>query len=158
MAKIRYKHQLTYKSGYLIDVDDEVVALPPKVAEQLNGLDTLVQKARYLNGQPAASPEPSLDGFVRESEVRVPKLAAPFTPTIDGKEAESKKILKEIRSKMEVDAVNDVIDANKEAFIFMDSEEFIEGPEAVRLDLPELGSPLELTPEKVTSILKAVIK
>lgn len=158
MAKIRYKHQLTYKSGYLIDVDDEVVALPPKVAEQLNNLDTLVQKARYLNGQPAANPEPSLDGFERKSEVHVPKLAAPCTPTIDCKEAESKKILKEIRSKMEVDAVNDVIDANKEAFIFMDSEEFIEGSEAVRLDLPELGSPLELTPEKVTSILKAVIK
>lgn len=158
MAKIRYKNQLTYKSGYIIDANDEVVALPTKVAEQLNNLETLVQKAHYLNGQPAASPEPSLDGFERESEVRVPKLAAPSTPTIDGKEAESKKILKEIRSKMEVDAVNDVIDANKEAFVFMDSEEFIEGAEAVRLDLPSLGDPLELTAKKVTSILKAVIK
>ena len=158
MAKIRYKNQLAYKSGYLIDVDDEVVALPTKVAEQLNNLDTLVQKARYLNGQPKASPEPSLDGFVRETEVSVPKLKDPITPAIDHKERESKAILKEIRSKMEADAVNDIVDANKEAFVFMDNGEFIEGTEVVRLDLPELGNPLELTAEKMLSILKAVIK
>ena len=158
MAKIRYKNQLSYKSGYIIDANDEVVALPTKVAEQLNNLETLVQKARYLNGQPKASPEPSLDGFVRESEVAVPKMQEADTPTIDRKAKESKLMLKELRSKMSVDAVNDIIDANKEAFVFMDNEEFIEGAEAVRLDLPGLGDPLELTAEKMMAILKAVIK
>ena len=52
MAKMYLKSDLKFVDGYLIDNDDNVVALPDKVAKQINDLETCIQKLMYLDEQP----------------------------------------------------------------------------------------------------------
>lgn len=153
MAKMYFKSELTYKSGYILTEDNDVVALPNKVAKQLNEIETMIQKALYLASKPKACPEPTLDGFVRNSERKVYKIKSPATPMLDRRAEDGAKILNEIRNKDKVSVVNDMIEANSELFAFLDSNEFVEGDEVERLDLPTLGNPLDLSVENLSDML-----
>ena len=61
MAKMYLKSDLKFVDGYLIDNDDNVVALPDKVAEQINDLETCIQKLMYLDDQPEPWRRPVVD-------------------------------------------------------------------------------------------------
>lgn len=148
MAKFYSKSDLQFVNGYVIDPETkEAVALPDKVAEQLNDYETTVQKAAYMAGQDEARPEPSLEGFERES-IRNRRACVEFdTPLLDAKKKESMEILGEIRNKEAADGVNKILGGYPEMIEFLGSDTFVEGGKVVMVDTPTLGSPIELTVE-----------
>lgn len=148
MAKMYFKSDLKFVDGYLIDNDDNVVALPDGVAEQIYDLETCVQKLMYLDDQPDPTPERSLDGFTRKSVRMVPVVKAD-TPILDKKVAEGKQILDEIRELDKSDKINDVISDFEDAFEWFKVERFVEGSKVVRVDTPEIGNILDVDPEEL---------
>lgn len=148
MAKMYLKSDLKFVDGYLIDNDDNVVALPDGVAEQINELETSIQKLMYLDDQPEPTPKRSLDGFVRKSIRMVPTVKAD-TPTLDKKVAEGKQILSEIRKLDKSEKINDVISDFEDAFEWFKVERFVEGSKVVRVDTLEIGNILSVDPEEL---------
>lgn len=142
MAKMYLKSDLKFVDGYLIDKDDNVVALPAEVSKQINDLETRIQKLQYLDDQPEAQPQRSLDGFVRKTTRDVPVIMVD-TPTIDDKVDEGKKILEEIRDLDKAIKVNEILTDFSEAFGWFHSERFVEGVDVVRIDTPMIGDILE---------------
>lgn len=148
MAKMYLKSDLKFVDGYLIDNDDNVVALPDGVAEQINDLETCIQKLMYLDDQPEPQPERSLDGFERESTRKVP-VVHPDTPTLDKKVAEGKKLLEEIRERDKADKINDTLSDFEDAFEWFRAERFVEGSKVIHVDTPEIGDILNVDPEEL---------
>lgn len=148
MAKMYVKSDLKFVDGYLIDGDDNVVALPEKVSKQINDLETRIQKLIYLDDQPEAQPERSLDGFKRKTTRKAPVVKVD-TPTIDEKVAEGKKILEEIRYLDKAGKINEVLSDFVDAFEWFRSERFVEGSEVVRIDTPEIGDILKADPDEL---------
>lgn len=142
MAKMYLKSDLKFVDGYLINGDGDVVALPEKVAEQINDLETRIQKLIYLDDQPEARPERSLDGFKRKTTRQVPVVKVD-TPTLDEKVAEGKKLLAEIRDLGKAEKINEIFLDYTEAFEWLRSDHFVEGSKIVRVDTPEIGDILD---------------
>lgn len=154
MAKMYSKIDLTFSNGYVIDDDHNVVCLPDKVAEQLNELEEIFQKAEYLKTQDPASPMPSLDGFERES-IRQTIVIEASTPTLDAKVEEGMKIRDELRKMSNADTMNETISKYQEVFHFVQDDTFVEGDKAVFIDTPKLGNPLNL---KVHDLLDKLVE
>ena len=143
MAKMYSKDQVTFSNGYVIDENSNVVCLPDKVAEQLNELEEIFQKAEYLKAQDPASPMPSLDGFKRKSINKTIEIEA-STPTIDAKVAESMQIRDELRKVDNAETMNKIIGEYQEVFNFVQGDTFVEGNKVVLIDTPTLGSPMNI--------------
>ena len=154
MAKMYSKIDLTFSNGYVIDDDHNVVCLPDKVAEQLNELEEIFQKAEYLKAQDPASPMPSLDGFERES-IRQTVVIEASTPTLDAKVEEGMKIRDELRKMSNADTMNETIFKYQEVFHFVQDDTFVEGDKAVFIDTPKLGNPLNI---KVHDLLDKLVE
>ena len=154
MAKMYNKSQVTFSNGYVIDDDSNVVCLPDKVAEQLNELEEIFQKAEYLKAQDPASPMPSLDGFERES-IRQTVTVEASTPTLDAKVEEGMKIRNELRKMNNADTMNEFIFKYQEVFHFVQDDTFVEGDKAVFIDTPKLGNPLDI---KVDDLLDKLVE
>lgn len=148
MAKMYLKSDLKFVDGYLIDGDDNVVALPEKVSKQINDLETRIQKLIYLDDQPEAQPERSLDGFKRKTTRKAP-IVKVDTPTIDEKVAEGKKLLEEIRDLDKAEKINEILADFVDAFEWLRAERFVEGSEVIRIDTPEIGDILEADPDEL---------
>ena len=118
MAKMYSKSDLKFEDGYVLTYEDEIVALPDGVAEQFNELETFMQQQKYLADQPEAQPEPSLDGFKRETIFEVPKVKIQ-TPAIDKLVEEKKQILHELRGETVAAEVNKILAKYQDAFRFM---------------------------------------
>lgn len=143
MAKFYSKSDLTFKSGYVVNADGDVVALPKGVARQLNEIEEIVQKAKWVNEHEAPEAEP--EEFVRKSAFKPAPVITANTPLLDQKVEEAVRLHEEIEGKLRADTLNEIIKSFKEAFAFCDEDDFVEGGEVVRLDLPTLGDPLKLT-------------
>lgn len=152
MAKMYRKSELTFENGYLINKDQDVVALPTKAAVQLNGLEEFLQKQKYLHNQPDATPEPSLDGFEFESTLAKPVIEVK-TPVFDAKVKESNDILKELRDKEMATAVNLTLGNFADALRFLKEDSFVEGDEVIRLDLATIGDPLRADADKLINMI-----
>lgn len=153
MSKFYNKSDLTFKSGYVVSADGDVVALPPCVAEQLNEIETMVQKAAWYASQPeeCAGPDPS--EFVRESAFGSRPTVSVSTPLLDAKVEEGVRLDEELKAKLCADKVNELIGTFGEAFGFASEDSFVEGERVVRLDLPMLGDPLKLTANELAKAL-----
>lgn len=143
MAKFYSKSDLTFKSGYVVNADGDVVALPKGVARQLNEIEEMVQRAKWVEEHEAPEAEP--EEFVRKSAFKPAPVITVSTPLLDQKVEESMRLHEEIEGKLCADKLNEIIKGFKEAFAFCDEDDFVEGGEVVRLDLPTLGDPLKLT-------------
>lgn len=143
MAKFYSKSDLTFKSGYVVNLDGDVVALPKGVARQLNDIEEMVQKAKWAAEHEA--PETEREKFVRKSAFKSAPVITTDTPLLDQKVEEAVRLHEEIEGQLCADKVNEIIKGFKEAFAFCDENDFVEGSEVVRLDLPTLGDPLKLT-------------
>lgn len=143
MAKFYSKSDLTFKSGYVVNADGDVVALPKGVARQLNEIEEMVQRAKWAAEHEAPEAEP--EEFVRKSAFKPAPVITANTPLLDKKVEESMRLHEEIEGKLCADKLNEIIKGFKEAFAFCDEDDFVEGGEVVRLDLPTLGDPLKLT-------------
>lgn len=152
MAKMYKKSDLKFENGYVLTQDDEVVALPHGIAEQLNEMETLLQQQQYLLMQPAAKPEPSLDGFKRESIVKVPRVKV-STKHLDKQIKRSENILEDLRQLSLADKVNGIIDKYRDLMVFLDGDSFVEGTDVVMIDTPVIGDPLGVDSEIIIRTL-----
>ena len=135
MAKFYKKSQLEFINGYVVDpATSEAVALPDKVAEQLNDYETTVQKAKYMADQEE-----------RRSNRKRAAMIETVTPLLDKKKEESLAILEEIRTSCAADSVNEILKGYEDMIEFLRSDTFVEGTKVVMVDTPELGDPLKLT-------------
>lgn len=157
MAKFYSKSDLTFKSGYVVNADGDVVALPPCVADQLNEIETTIQKAAWLSGQPEECKGPDLSEFERESCFgSVPEIVV-STPLLDKKVKESKAIEQEMYAAACTSELNKLIAGFREAFAFAAEDSFVEGDRVVRLDLPTLGDPLKLTADDLAHAMGCTV-
>ena len=153
MAKFYKKSQLTFESGYVVNADGDVVALPPCVADQLNEIETTIQKAAWLSEQPEECKGPDPSEFERQSCFgKVPEIVVE-TPLLDKKVKESVALEKEMYAASCAAELNKLIVGFKEAFAFVSEESFVEGDRVVRLDLPTLGDPLKLTADGLAAAM-----
>lgn len=152
MAKMYKKSELKFDSGYVLTMDDEVVALPPKVAEQLNEMETEIQKIAYLNAQPKAQPMPSLDGFERESIVKHAHVEVE-TKHLDREERRCRGVLEDLRNLAAAGEANEKLAKYDEAIRFLSEDKFVEGTEVVMVDAPTIGHILTADAGKVIDLL-----
>ena len=152
MAKMYKKSDLKFENGYVLTQDDEVVALPPKVAEQFNDMETLLQQQAYLRKQGEAKPEPTLDGFERESTVKHAFVTVE-TKHLDAEIERCEGLLHDIRQSDMAKYVNAVLAKYDELMIFMHEEKFVEGDKVVQIDTPTIGDPLTADPNEVVDRL-----
>lgn len=151
MAKFYSKSDLSFKSGYVVNAEGDVVALPKGVAKQLNDIETMVQEAAWVSEHEVEEREP--EEFKRKSAFGgTPKVVAD-TPELDKKIEEAMKLREEIEQQLCADKLNEIIAGYKEAFAFCAEEDFVEGDEVTRLDLPTLGDPLKLTADGLVSVI-----
>ena len=151
MAKFYSKSDLTFKSGYVVNSDGDVVALPKGVARQLNDIETMVQKAAWVAEHEVEEREP--EEFERKSAFGSAPTVSVDTPLLDKKIEEAVRLHEEIEKQLCADKLTKIIAGFKEAFAFCDEESFVEGDEVVRLDLPTLGDPLKLATRDLASII-----
>lgn len=152
MAKMYKKSDLKFDNGYVLTQDDEVVALPPKVAEQLNEIETEIQKQQYLKDQPEAQPMPSLDGFQRKSIVKHAHITVE-TKHLDREVRRCEGVLKDLRNMAEAEEANQKLAKYDEAICFLHGDKFVEGTEVVMIDTPTIGNPLTATANDVIDML-----
>lgn len=149
MAKFYSKSDLTFKSGYVVSADGDVVALPKGVARQLNDIEEMVQYAAW-ESEHAEEPREE-EEFKRASAFDSKPVITVDTPALDKAVEESLAIKRDVDRKCCADKLNEIIETYKEAFDFCSEDDFVEGDEVVRLDLPTLGDPLKLTVIKLAS-------
>ena len=156
IMKVIFKDNCYYEKGYVIQ-HDEVVGLPLAVSLQLNRLEGMLQRARYLNAQPQYQPVPSLDGFKKESErPEYPIDIRLDTPVLDDKIEESLAICHEIKMMHEGAGFAELAKTFNDLFEFVNDDSFIEYKVPVRLDLPTVGDPLKLDEEKLIGYLREI--
>lgn len=148
MAKMYSKNKLKFENGYVLTHKDKVVALPPKVAEQFNELETILQQQAYLASQDAAKPEPSLDGFKRQSIVKRPTVST-STPHLDDEVTRSKGILDDLRKLCITDEINKILGKFDRLMQFFHDDKFVEGDEVVLIDTPTIGNPLTADADEI---------
>lgn len=152
MAKMYKKSDLKFESGYVLTKDDEVVALPYKVAVQLNLMETEIQKVAYLKAQPKAQPVPSLDGFERESIVQHAYVEVE-TKHLDREVRRCEKVLADVRSLAAAEEANAKLAQYDEAIRFLHEDKFVEEDEIVMIDTPTIGNPLTASVDDVIDML-----
>lgn len=157
MAKFYKKSQLTFESGYVVNADGDVVALPPCVADQLNEIETIIQKAIWLRDQPEECKGPDLSKFERESCFGSAPEIVVSTPLLDEKIKESKAIEAEMYAASCATELNKLIANFREAFAFAAEDAFVEGDRVVRLDLLTLGDPLKLTADDLAHAMGSTV-
>lgn len=152
MAKMYVKSDLKFDNGYVLDADDNVIALPAGVAEQLNAMETEIQKVAYLDAQPKAQPMPSLDGFERESIVKHAWVEVE-TKHLDREKRRCLGMLEDLRNLAAAEEANEKLAKYEEAIRFLSEDKFVEGTEVVMIDTPTISDPLTAVAEDVVDML-----
>lgn len=155
MPKFYKKSDLTFVDGYVLDEESNVVCLPSKVAEQLNDVETWLQRYNYLIAQPEAQKAPSLEGFERKSAFQRVRVTAD-TPVADRMVADAHSLLEELRNKEAVDTTNEIIGKYSALFDWLSADTFVEGNVVVRMDLPTIGNPLEMDAIALANIIASI--
>lgn len=153
--KMYKKSDLTLNNGLLVSKDGDIVLPDFRIVQQANGLETMVQKAKYLMSQPEATPMPSLDGFERmsisDNESRKFEVS---TPVMDAKAEEAMKLMGEIDDMATVEKANAMLDDFKTLLDFVSQDFVIDcGDQLYKFDTPVLGNVLELTEEDVVKAI-----
>lgn len=156
MTKLISKTDLKYVDGYIMDDEDNILAIQGKIVAFLNDLDISIQKAEYIKSQPKCQFPPTLDGFKPKSERKIYSVEIPETPNLDARAALAKHILDETVAVGTAEHYNSFIKENADVFEWLDAERIVVGTAMIaqRFDLPTLGNPLELTAEKVIEAIK----
>lgn len=158
MTKLINKTDCTFESNRVV-CEGEIVGLPVDVVMQLHKLELMVQQYDYLKAQPKYAPAPSLDGFERKTSVGKdrPYVNVPDTPITDSRVDLAMKFMAEVDKVNEAADVNNMIDRFGALIDWLAVPKFVEGSYTGNIDTPVLGSPLELTPGKVATILSQII-
>ena len=159
MTKLIKKKDCKFKWHRIVK-DDELIGIPSIVWMQLNKLEVMCQQWCYLKGQPAYQAAPSLDGWVRESDIdkQLPYIDMPDTPVGDARVAEAMAFMFEVDRCADVAKVNEMVDRFSALIMWCKSKKFIEGDCTKPIDTPRLGNPLELTPEAIVEKLSLIVQ
>lgn len=141
------KSDLTIIDGLLVcEGTDEVVVIDSAIVKQANALETMLQQAAYLSKQPEAAPEPSLDGFKRQSIYDENNKFTASTPLLDAKYKETLAFMDELDDVATVDEANELLGQFGKLMSFVKRDfVFDRGGDPVPFDTPTLGNVLELT-------------
>lgn len=152
--KMYDKTDLEYKNGFIVSSTGDIVAVDNAVVDLANELETRVQKAMYLNSQPAPVPMRSLDGFERKSENSL-NLFSCETPTLDKSVEEAMLLMNDIDSMSTTNMLNDQLKNYADLVYFVRDKELIncehEAPR--RFDVPTLGNPLLWTEDTLLEFI-----
>jgi len=141
------KSDLTIIDGLLVcEKTDEIVVIDSTIVKQANALETMLQQAEYLSKQPEAAPEPSLDGFKRQSIYDENNKFSAATPLLDAKYKETLAFMDELDDAATVDEANDLLQQFDKLMSFVKRDFVFDcGGDPVSFDTPTLGNVLELT-------------
>lgn len=141
------KSDLTIIDGLLVcEKTDEIVVIDSVIVKQANALETMLQQAAYLSKQPEAAPEPSLDGFKRQSIYDENNKFSVSTPLLDAKYKETLAFMDELDDVATVDEANELLQQFDKLMSFARRDfVFDRGGDPVPFDTPTLGNVLELT-------------
>lgn len=154
--KVYKKDELKFKDGYLM-TEDEVVAIDKHVCVLLDKLEVALQQADYLEGQPAFSPGPTLDGFKRKRSDKWTVEHKP-QPVHEAKVEEAEAFMAEADEyQIELD-LQKAVDRFRDLLNWCESDIVVEGDVLDKVDLPMLGNPLELTSERVLAELEHLVR
>ena len=156
--KLIKKNKCTFEAGHIVK-KNELVGIPSIVFYQLEKLELMYQQYDYLKGQGKYCPGPSLDGFVRKSDLAadLPYVAAPETPVTDRRVEEAMAFMDEVDAIDNANKVNNAIDDFEALINWCASEKFVEGNCFNPIDTPMLGNPLELTADAVAYVLGTIV-
>lgn len=152
--KLYKKESLTYKDGYLITGDGDVVAIDNEIVDLANTLEERVQRASFLDDQPEFCAGPDLTQFKRMSEFEDYSVDV-ITPLADMEARRSVMLMDELDNANAGNKVNEDIAGLQPLLQFAagDSVMAVENAAPHRFDLPALGNPLELTPDIIKAAL-----
>lgn len=153
--KLYDKKELTFRKGMLVTKDGDALRVVDDIVAQANALEDAVQERMYLEGQPEATPAPSLDGFERKS-IAVKKIRVKCsTPLLDKKVEETKAFMDELDSVSHAEKLEDIANTFIALIKFADDDCVLAdvcGDPSV-FDTPMLGNPLEYTSEDVLAFI-----
>lgn len=148
--KMIKKDELEFIGGYLVHGDD-IIGVDPKIVEQVNKLETLVQKRNWLSLQPKACSGPDFNSFERMHDNDVVIHANPTTPMLDSMTEESLKLMEEIDRQNEADTANKIFEKLQDLTEFAINDYVIDSEQysIKKFDLPMIGNPLDITVDKI---------
>lgn len=126
MAKMYKKDKLSMVDGMIVNKKGDIVVPDREIVNLANTLDTLLQKACYLMGQPEAQEGPSLDGFVRKSIKTDPGRFKPRTPVLDAKAKEALDLMDELDSVTTTTQMNGMLEEWAKLIEFADCDYVID--------------------------------
>ena len=143
------KENLSYKNGYIVDVNGNVMALNDKVVRQVNEFNRLCDLLNFVHENEAkidlALGEHELPKYEPSMESRYVIESAPKTPKLDEHTKNIEDIIEEIDNKERVEGCSLIINDR-----FLDLLEFCEEDEVIVQDAPSelprrmLTNPLEI--------------
>ena len=150
------KDKLSYKDGYIIDADGNIMIVSPLVVFEMNELEKLAQLTAWF----IANPEPEYkepEQFERESEHVTPKLGMHMdTPVLDALVEERAKLFDELAMEGVLKKMEEAGERFMHALRFAASNTMVTevSPHMVdQFDLPTIGNPLKITPDKIADII-----
>ena len=156
--KIYKKEELTYKNGYLIDGEGNVVPVDNEVVDLFNKVETDYQQALYAKTHKFQLPE--FEPFKRESEFdNIRPVFEVDTPKLEEEFANALEMMDELDELEKADKINRYIDGIMPviSFIVDDSVVACEASTPHRFDLPTIGSPL-IDRDAILAILNAMAR
>lgn len=158
--KMYKKSELSLINGMLVAESGDIVVPSLAIIEEANMLETLLQKTKYLQAQPIATPAPSLDGFQRKSIKDGSRVVFHAkTPLMDDKAEEAMAIMDEIDDVVKVERANNMATEFQTLVEFAQNDFVIDcGGDGTLyfFDTPTLGNPLELTVDDVIDAVALV--
>lgn len=153
--KMYKKSELSLKNGMLVTAEGDVVVPDPAVVDQANQLETMVQKRRWLDGQPSMCAGPNLSEFERKSicDEEIHKFTCD-TPLMDKKAEESIALMDELDCVEKCDKLNAIQDQFRMLFSWVGDDMVLCGEGTlVKFDTPTLGNPLDWDKDSVQNFI-----
>lgn len=153
--KMYAKEELEYKNGYLVNKENEVVAVDNEVVDLFNKLETDLQRSYWEKSQPKIE-LPVAGKFNRQSERgNVFAHIEAETPKLDKKIDEAIALMAELDDIEVSEKSNEYLKGLVPIQLFITDNMIIACEQGVphRFDLPVVGNPLELTSKKLADLV-----
>lgn len=158
-VKYMKKSKLQVIDGMICNKKGEVLGINPKYAKMFNELETKLQEKLYLEGQPEATPMPSLDGFKRKHDtgvIEIPEIEVTETPTIDKRIEEALAFAEEMQDVFDAKKANDMYKEYALLFEFVENDKLLVNTKLInsyKIDTPMIGNVLTLGKDKLADII-----
>ena len=156
-TKMMKKSKLTFNDGLFFTKKGRIVAIDPVVVSQFNDLERMVQMYDYIEDQPKAQPEPSLDGFEFKSTLSTQIFIEATTEMLDKKYEEATQIMAELDAKANAHACNEIFKRYEALTTWVDNDEILVtvNPSKIpdKIDTFYLGNPLNADLKQISDAI-----